>query len=89
MRGAAVYLLRLIIHDWPAGHAVKILEQLRAVAEPHTRLVVVDFILSSGRGESTELAHIPGVKVKALPSPLEPNFVTGWLPTAATLQVQL
>ncbi|KAJ7143715.1 hypothetical protein C8R44DRAFT_139056 [Mycena epipterygia] len=42
---AAVFLLRVVLHDWPDAFAQRILLRLREAAAPHTRLVLADFIL--------------------------------------------
>ncbi|EJD07854.1 S-adenosyl-L-methionine-dependent methyltransferase [Fomitiporia mediterranea MF3/22] len=41
----AVFLLRMIIHDWPDPHCIRILKHLRAAAGRETRLVIVDSVL--------------------------------------------
>ena len=47
VQGADVYLLRMILHDWPAADAVKILKnQLEALkASPRARLIIMDTVL--------------------------------------------
>ncbi|KAF7368821.1 O-methyltransferase [Mycena venus] len=42
---AAVFLLRVVLHDWPDAFAQRILLRLREAATPHTRLVLADFVL--------------------------------------------
>ncbi|KAJ7653148.1 O-methyltransferase [Mycena polygramma] len=42
---AAVFLLRVVLHDWPDAFAHRILLRLREAAAPHTRLVLADFVL--------------------------------------------
>ncbi|KAJ7143712.1 hypothetical protein C8R44DRAFT_845906 [Mycena epipterygia] len=42
---AAVFLLRVVLHDWPDAFAQRILLRLREAAAPHTRLVLADFVL--------------------------------------------
>ncbi|KAI0653625.1 S-adenosyl-L-methionine-dependent methyltransferase [Cubamyces menziesii] len=40
-----VFLLRLVLHDWPDEDALKILRELRPAAGPHTRLIIGDLLL--------------------------------------------
>ncbi|KAI0043606.1 S-adenosyl-L-methionine-dependent methyltransferase [Auriscalpium vulgare] len=40
-----VYFLRLVLHDWPDSANEKILNNLRAVAAPHTKIVIFDTIM--------------------------------------------
>jgi hypothetical protein len=42
---AAVFLLRVVLHDWPDAYAQRILLRLREAAAPGTRLVLADFVL--------------------------------------------
>ncbi|KAJ7023063.1 O-methyltransferase [Mycena alexandri] len=42
---AAVFLLRVVLHDWPDAFAQRILLRLREAAAPYTRLVLADFVL--------------------------------------------
>ncbi|KAJ7143716.1 hypothetical protein C8R44DRAFT_973576 [Mycena epipterygia] len=43
--GAAVFLLRVVVHDWSDAFAQRILLRLREAAASHTRLVFADFVL--------------------------------------------
>ena len=45
VQNAAVFLLRMITHDWPDESVTRILLQLRHAATPQTKLVVLDYIL--------------------------------------------
>ncbi|KAF7373971.1 hypothetical protein MSAN_00609600 [Mycena sanguinolenta] len=45
VRDASIFLMRLVLHDWPFNDARKILRHLRAVATPDTVLVILDHIL--------------------------------------------
>ncbi|KAJ7062071.1 hypothetical protein C8F01DRAFT_1136350 [Mycena amicta] len=42
---AAVYFLRVVLHDWPDAFAQKILLRLREAAGQDTRLVIADWVL--------------------------------------------
>ncbi|VDB83098.1 unnamed protein product [Peniophora sp. CBMAI 1063] len=45
VKNASVFYLRQICHNWPDALAVKILQRLRDVAQPDTRLVLHDSIM--------------------------------------------
>ncbi|KAG5634918.1 hypothetical protein H0H81_000331 [Sphagnurus paluster] len=45
IKNAAVYFLRVVLHDWPDAQARLILLRLREAAAPETRLVLGDFVL--------------------------------------------
>ncbi|KIY72579.1 hypothetical protein CYLTODRAFT_449741 [Cylindrobasidium torrendii FP15055 ss-10] len=81
IRDAAVYFLRVILHDWPDHYARQILLRLREAAATDTRLVIAGFILplacaenmSSG-DEDVDLTGIAGAGMESPPSPLLPNL---------------
>ncbi|KAL2851527.1 S-adenosyl-L-methionine-dependent methyltransferase [Aspergillus pseudoustus] len=62
--GAAVYFLRMILHDWPTVHAIEILSQLARAMEKHSRIIVMD-ALSPDPG-SVPLARERLVRVQDL-----------------------
>ena len=45
IKNAAVFFLRVILHDWPNSHARMILLKLREAATEQTKLVLADFVL--------------------------------------------
>ncbi|KAG5734155.1 Sterigmatocystin 8-O-methyltransferase [Termitomyces sp. T112] len=45
IRNAAVFFLRVILHDWPNALARTILLRLREAATPETKLVLAEFVL--------------------------------------------
>lgn len=45
MKDADVYLLRMIIHDWPDADAVRILKELVEVMKEGSRIVIMDMVL--------------------------------------------
>lgn len=45
IRNAAVFFLRVILHDWPDALARTILLRLREAATPETKLVLAEFVL--------------------------------------------
>ncbi len=46
--GGDVYLLTMILHDWPDADAVRILRSVRAAMSPGARVLVVDAIIPPG-----------------------------------------
>ncbi|KAF9497029.1 hypothetical protein BDN71DRAFT_1588611 [Pleurotus eryngii] len=45
IKGAAIFLLRAVLHDWPDKFARRILLELRKAATTATKLVIADFVL--------------------------------------------
>lgn len=43
--GPAIFLLRLILHDWPDGDAIEILRQLVPKMSSKTRLIINDAVM--------------------------------------------
>ncbi|WQF77144.1 Putative O-methyltransferase domain, S-adenosyl-L-methionine-dependent methyltransferase superfamily [Colletotrichum destructivum] len=53
VRGADVYFLRTIIHDWPDAESITILRRLVAAMKPESRIVIMDMVLPApGAGSS-------------------------------------
>ncbi|KAF7347117.1 S-adenosyl-L-methionine-dependent methyltransferase [Mycena venus] len=76
-RNVSVFLLRLVLHDWPDSHCLTILRALRAAADPElTKLVVFDNILSYACPESGlgDLKDVRGAERAPASAPLLPNF---------------
>ncbi|KAH9925876.1 S-adenosyl-L-methionine-dependent methyltransferase [Epithele typhae] len=82
----AVFLLRLVLHDWQDQEAVKILRHLREAAGPDTKLLVGDMLLpyachapGSQSGEDDALFSVSKPFVDA-DSPLLPNLGRASIP---------
>ncbi|TRM58535.1 hypothetical protein BD626DRAFT_511396 [Schizophyllum amplum] len=79
-RAPAVYILRVILHDWSEVFARKILLQLRESAGPHTTLLCGDFILPLACPDSFGVSgSVPGIDVDGAvlshaPAPLLANM---------------
>jgi 6-hydroxytryprostatin B O-methyltransferase len=59
VRGADVYLLRMILHDWPDEEAVKILRSIVAAMEkPKSRLLIMDTVLPMPGSEPVSVERI-------------------------------
>ncbi|KAJ7634558.1 S-adenosyl-L-methionine-dependent methyltransferase [Roridomyces roridus] len=65
-----VYYLSHIIHDWPLAECKKILDNIRTVAKPSSRLLIHEFVLQYAAAES-------GTNVEKAPEPLLPNWGIG------------
>jgi len=48
--GGDVYLLSMVMHDWPDGAAASILRNVRDVVPPDGRVLIVDAVLPDGDG---------------------------------------
>ena len=55
VKGADVYLLRMILHDWMDPEAVKILKQLVDAARPDSRILIMDMVLPTPGSASITL----------------------------------
>ncbi|GIZ49855.1 hypothetical protein CKM354_001287300 [Cercospora kikuchii] len=64
VKGARVYLLRMILHDWPDNDCVKILEQLSSSMETGGRIIIMDMVLP--RPGSIPLEQEAGLRQKDL-----------------------
>ncbi|PBK83977.1 hypothetical protein ARMGADRAFT_1018876 [Armillaria gallica] len=77
IKNAAVYFLRVILHDWPDSFAQRILLRLREAAADDTKLVIADFVVplaceddfSSKGGDG-----VIGAETTLAPPPLLPNL---------------
>lgn len=78
VRNAAVFILRVILHDWPDDFARRILLQLREAATPGTKLLIADFVLPlacpDDMGSSGGLEDVVGAESILAPVPLLPNL---------------
>jgi len=78
VKQAAIFVLRVVLHDWPDDFARRILLHLREAAMPHTKLLLGDFILPLACpdevGENELLEGIQGVEAMLAPPPLLPNL---------------
>lgn len=74
IKDADIFLMRFISHDWPDRHVKTILSQLRASAQPTTKLLIMDNIVPYACPTSSEFPDIPGSEIPPVPSPLLPNL---------------
>ncbi|PCH41151.1 S-adenosyl-L-methionine-dependent methyltransferase [Wolfiporia cocos MD-104 SS10] len=65
IKGAEVYFMRYILHDWPDDQCVTILSHLRAAMGPDSVILVADQVINTTVGSPL---------LKAAPPPLPPNY---------------
>ncbi|VDB92395.1 unnamed protein product [Peniophora sp. CBMAI 1063] len=73
VKDADIFLIRMILHDYPHQDCLTILRHLRAAAKRSTQLVIVDNIMAYAC-EEPAANEIPGAALPAPPAPLLPNF---------------
>lgn len=73
---ASVFLLKQIMHDWSDSYASKILVELRKVAKPDTKLVLVDSLMpfACRYTEFDAKNAVPGAVPQEAPEPLLANY---------------
>lgn len=89
-KGAAVYLLQQVLHDWSDECCIKILQNLRSAAGPDSLLIVVDCIISHACDDPEDVKKIPGATFPVPPSPILRNLgAANTLPYMSDLIVRL
>lgn len=73
-KNAAVYLLRMILHDWADVNCIKILKAIRASAGPSSKLLLVEDLRPYACVDTTAAMEIPGGVAPVPPPPLLPNW---------------
>src|SRR5579863_984195 len=48
-QGADAYLMSSVIHDWDDEHAIKTLENCRRSMGPHSRLILLEFVVPESK----------------------------------------
>lgn len=74
---ASVFMLRLIIHDYGLTNATRILRNLRDVATPDTKLILIEQVVPYAcidENESSINNNIPGARESRPPPPLLANL---------------
>lgn len=74
VKNAAAFVLRFILHNWNDASSIRILQNLRDVAQPETRLIIIDNVLPYNCPSDGAWSHIPGGEAPSAPAPLLPNF---------------
>lgn len=72
VQGAAVYLLKQILHDWSDEWVLRILAPIRAAASPSSTLVLVETLIQHACPAPT--SGYAGAEVPAPPAPLIANL---------------
>ena len=74
IKGADIYYMRMILHDWADNYCLQILRLLREAAAPDSRLLIVDSTMSYACEDTTIAKDIPGGSGLVPPEPLLPNW---------------
>ncbi|KAF8664228.1 hypothetical protein AX16_000790 [Volvariella volvacea WC 439] len=78
VKNAAVFYLRVILHDWPDSFARRILLRLREAALDNTTLIISDFVLPlacvDGSDNDEDLQQIEGAQCSLAQPPLLANM---------------
>ena len=94
--GGDVYVLKMILHDWPDDKAVEILQSVRSAAKIGTKVLVIDCVIPDhdreffGHWTDLEMLLLQAGRERTVPehrSLLErAGFrMTRWVPTASPL----
>jgi hypothetical protein len=67
VKGADVYLLRYIMHDWSDEYCIQILSQIGKAMGPHSRVLIADQVMNTTLG---------GSELPSAPAPLLANYGT-------------
>ncbi|KAJ6631080.1 S-adenosyl-L-methionine-dependent methyltransferase [Mycena sp. CBHHK59/15] len=70
--GCDVYYLKNILHDWPDAECITILNGVRKVMKPGSRVLIHEYILQSGNRTSVSES-----KFTQAPEPMLPNYGVG------------
>ncbi|KAF8069068.1 S-adenosyl-L-methionine-dependent methyltransferase [Lyophyllum atratum] len=75
-RSVSIFLLKMILHDWSDEYCVKFLSQLRAVAKPDTKLLLIESLVPFACHDpgNDDNKGIPGSVPHEAPAPLLANY---------------
>ncbi|KAG5641790.1 hypothetical protein DXG03_004194, partial [Asterophora parasitica] len=75
-RNVSVFLMKHILHDWSDEYVVKILAQLRTIARPDTKLILIEIIIPFACHDpgADDGQGIPGSVPREAPAPLLANY---------------
>ncbi|KIJ09826.1 hypothetical protein PAXINDRAFT_86916 [Paxillus involutus ATCC 200175] len=76
VKGKDIYYLRNIIHDWPDQESTLILRNVRKALEPHSRVLIHDYVLRQLSRKQAEVESAT-FQVSVAPEPMLPNFGVG------------
>ncbi|TCD71000.1 hypothetical protein EIP91_000498 [Steccherinum ochraceum] len=66
-KDVALFFVRLVLHNWPDDKCIAILKNLRAAAQPDTRLLILEVLLSSAVPSQSAPASLEGQGVAVKP----------------------
>ena len=72
VKEAAVYFMRVVLHDWPDEDTIKILKNTRAAAGPSSKLIVFDICIQPTCPDTEYSRYIDDYK--PVPYPLLANY---------------
>ena len=52
---AQIYILKLILHDWPTAECIRIIRSLIPALQPGAKILFIDYIGKPGGGEAAKL----------------------------------
>ncbi|KAG6815143.1 hypothetical protein H0H93_010789 [Arthromyces matolae] len=79
IKGASIYFLRVVIHDWSDDEAKKILKQLRESANDSTKLVIFDILAHHVCADPVTESQTTAAPKPPVPAPLLANLGIGGL----------
>ena len=74
IKGADVYYMRTILHDWADSYCLQILKLLREAAAPNSKLLILESIMSYACEDTTIAQDISGGTGLVPPEPLLRNW---------------
>jgi len=74
IKGAAVYFLRGVVHDWPDDEALQILQQVRAASSAESKLIIIDHLMSYACSAPSSTEAVALLQRPEVPKPLLNNL---------------
>ena len=87
-KNASVFFMRMVLHDWSDQKCITILKHTRAAAQPDTRLLILDTLLSYAVPVSTAFDVPEGTPKPPVPLLLNGGYA-GILPYYMDMMVKI